>query len=322
MTLSEQEAVIVGCIIGSFIVIIFGLLLWYFCADTTREIDPDYSKLRISTKKPDDTCPVVQHANSAMLGTETQSILSQDNNESAVTIDRDDGGDGGGAKSHCSISNSSHKVAMEEEKTRTDDDTNSNPLRYLIVSVFQPESHDDTFDPTVIEWFWRLDMSVSFDKQCVYSIRINDNVLSNVFNGECIRRRFKFEQKPQNIDIRFNIRTFFGCDLTEFTFHFDFKESVPNNYCFRVPGKNNYVTLFHQPELRIGIDYQPITPSKLQMKLKKCEQVFWNWSDEEDLAYFRLLAEWFDSNKAVIFSLKQQVEHGVPLANGSFAQMI
>eukprot|EP01083_Nonionella_stella_P230088 813734_1 len=47
MTLSEEEAVIIGCIVGSFIVIIFGLLLWYFCAEscTTHQIEPDYSKL-------------------------------------------------------------------------------------------------------------------------------------------------------------------------------------------------------------------------------------------------------------------------------------
>eukprot|EP01084_Bolivina_argentea_P315245 546108_1 len=88
MTLTEKETVIVGCIIGSVIVIIFGLLLWYFCADKQCE-EPDYSKLhtRVTTKKPDqdhiDTDPDVRHG---IIQTETQSILT---NESDININID-----------------------------------------------------------------------------------------------------------------------------------------------------------------------------------------------------------------------------------------
>eukprot|EP01083_Nonionella_stella_P024688 68072_1 len=87
MTLSQQEAIILGCIIGSFIVIVFGLLLWHFCGDTCtpHQIKPDYSKLHIPTK------PVVPHPNSETLEKESQSIetneLSQGNNESDIASD-------------------------------------------------------------------------------------------------------------------------------------------------------------------------------------------------------------------------------------------
>eukprot|EP01083_Nonionella_stella_P024686 68070_1 len=69
MTLTEKEAVIMGCIVGSFILIIFGLLLWYFCADTCTlttpsQTEPDYSKLHIDTRKtePDQTDAVDEDA--------------------------------------------------------------------------------------------------------------------------------------------------------------------------------------------------------------------------------------------------------------------
>eukprot|EP01083_Nonionella_stella_P024687 68071_1 len=81
MTLSQQEAIILGCIIGSFIVIVFGLLLWHFCGDTCtpHQIKPDYSKLHIPTN------PVVPHPNSKTHEKESQSIemneLSQDDIE-------------------------------------------------------------------------------------------------------------------------------------------------------------------------------------------------------------------------------------------------
>eukprot|EP01083_Nonionella_stella_P230087 813732_1 len=336
MALTEKEAVIVGCIVGSFIVIIFGLLLWYFCADThtpSQPTQPDYSKLHIDTpaKKPDRTAaadedvpltivPCICGANLTLI--EAQHCYDDRNAIDCYLCDTEVSG--ASKVYHCrKWDRKEHRVSLpkgydvcvtcacnqpislslldstilqyrmpgddcsDEEKKTIIDETDSNTFHYLIISI------------VVGDWSARdFDFELLFDGKSMRKGRRG------------FVKRFKFEQKdqmPQNISYELvdpdeRSREIFVLYLKA--------ESLANNYCFR--RQDNYRT--------IGIIYHQTT-CRWQLKMKKCNERFKKKLRHMD-PYADILLPWFESNKAVIFSLKKHRDERRNLTNENFTDMI
>eukprot|EP01083_Nonionella_stella_P271898 921813_1 len=242
MTLSEQAAIIVGCIIGSFIVIIFGLLLWYFCADTPHEIEPDYSPLHPPTKTSDDT----------------------DQSDITIMINGHESHDDDAILVQPGLITMKSSCEAKEEAYKS---------HYLIVSIDKCESDSDQPLETRLGVFFdskKMDESRSFFSDKSRSVDV----------GYC--KRFPFLQKdlmPQTISIK-NLCEPLCKHESHATFPIATDLDHPNNcdkYSFR-----QTVKIDEEPSLlvSIGIDYTQQGPF-FSKKLRKCNDIFQQKTDRD-----------------------------------------